>query len=186
MTQENKRQVFHILVGLLAIAVLLYFGRGVTIALVFFIIIFGLLIMNARILHYKNPITKLIQWFEHNFERPDVPLPGWGSACYATGILIVLTALTDVNEMVAIIIILALGDGFSTLVGRNGKTRIPYNNKKTIEGTIAFMIASLPACYFIGPIGVPLIILGAIIETLPLIDDNLMIPIVTTAFLVIL
>lgn len=185
MKQETKRQTFHILIGLITILILLYFGRGVVIAFVFFTIIFGLLIMNARILNKKNRVTDIIQWFEHNFERPNVPLPGWGSACYATGILIILTGLTDINEMIAVTLILALGDGFSTLVGKNGKNKIPYNSKKTLEGTVAFVIASLPAYYFIGPLAIPLIIIGAIVETLPLIDDNLLIPIVATCFLVI-
>lgn len=185
MDREDKRQIFHILTGLMVIAVLSYLGRGMAMGMVFFTIVIGLFIMNAKLLGKKNFLTKIVAWFEKNFERVDAPLPGWGSACYATGILIVITILTDQSRIMAIIVLLALGDGFSTLIGRRGNIKIPYNSKKTLEGSVAFAIAALPAYYFIGPLAIPLVILGAIVETLPIIDDNLMIPIAATAFLVI-
>ncbi|MFH1521125.1 MAG: hypothetical protein ABID61_05760 [Candidatus Micrarchaeota archaeon] len=185
MERENKRQLFHILIGLVVMMVISYLGRGMAMGMVFFTIIIGLAIMNTRLLGKRNSLMKVVAWFENNFERNGAPLPGWGSACYATGILIAITILVDQNEIMAIIMLLALGDGFSTLIGRHGKIRLPHNNKKTLEGSIAFVIAAMPAYFFIGPLAIPLVILGAIIETLPLIDDNLMIPIIATAFLVI-
>lgn len=185
MDREDKRQVFHILTGLMVIIVLSYLGRGMAMGMVFFTIIIGLFIMNARLLGKKNFLTRIVVWFENNFERIDAPLPGWGSACYAIGILIAITILADQSRIMAIIMLLALGDGFSTLVGRKGTIKLPYNNKKTLEGSVAFIITAMPAYFFIGPLAIPLVILGAIAETLPLIDDNLMIPIVATAFLVI-
>lgn len=185
MDREDKRQIFHILVGLMVIAVISYLGRGMAMGMVFFTIIIGLLIMNSRLLGKKNILTRIVAWFEKNFERTNAPLPGWGSACYATGSLIAISILADQNRIMAIIVLLALGDGFSTLIGRRGKIRLPYNKEKTFEGAIAFIIAAMPVYYFLGPLAIPLVILSAVIETLPIIDDNLLIPIVATAFLVI-
>lgn len=185
MDREDKRQIFHIFVGLMLIVVISYLGRGMAMGMVFFTIIIGLLIMNSRLLGKKNILTRVVAWFEKNFERTNAPLPGWGSACYATGSLIAISILVDQNRIMAIIVLLAFGDGLSTLIGRRGKIRLLYNKEKTLEGAIAFVIASIPAYFFIGPLAIPLIILGAIVETLPIIDDNLMIPIVATAFLVI-
>ncbi|VVC04352.1 Uncharacterised protein [Candidatus Bilamarchaeum dharawalense] len=185
MDREVNRQMFHLLVGLIVVALLLYYGRGTTMVAVFFVIIFGLLIMNARLLKSKSVVLRLVQWFEKNFERTDAPLPGWGSACYAAGVLITISVLPNQYEIIAVVLMLALGDSFSTIIGRKGRILLPHNKKKTLEGAVAFFVASLPIYYFIGPMAIPLIIVGTIIETLPLIDDNLMIPIVATTLLVI-
>jgi dolichol kinase len=184
MDEELKRQVFHIAVGVGSIAFLLLFGRGYFIGAVFFTIVIGMLLINARLLGKK---ISLVQWFEKHFERPDVMFPGWGSACYAAGALIPATFLTDVPQIAAIIFILAIGDGFSTAVGRLGRVKLPYNSKKTLEGTIAFLIASLPAYYFVGPAVLPLAVVGMIVESIDFrIDDNLAIPIACTALLLVM
>jgi dolichol kinase len=185
MERETERQVFHIIIGLIAMAAILTFGREVMISALFFTIIFGLLMMNMRIMKNKNYIVRVMEWFEKKFERSSAPLPGWGSACYATGALIATTVLTEVNDIAAVFVLLALGDGFSTLVGRMGRIKLPYNDKKTLEGMVAFFVSSLPAYCFVGPLAIPLALVGAVVETLPTIDDNLMIPIAATAFLVI-
>ena len=181
MDKETGRQLFHILIGIGALGGLIFLGRGFMIAAIFSTIIFGLLLMNRRLLGAKIP---LIQWFEERFERPDAPLPGWGSACYATGALIPLTFLHEPAEIAAVLFILGIGDGISTLVGSRGRIRMPYNRKKTAEGFVALIVASLPAYKFIGPSFVPLAFVGAVAESLPG-EDNLTIPILCTAFLLV-
>ena len=143
------------------------------IALVFFVIIAGTLLMNARLLGIRIP---LLIWFEERFERESV-LPGWGSACYAAGTLLLLTFLTDVNEIEAGIFILAIGDGFSTIAGRLGKHRLPHNSGKTWEGTAAFLLSTLPAYFIAGPAAVAAAVASTLAESLPGLEDNLTIPI---------
>jgi dolichol kinase len=181
--RELARQVFHMLVGVGALAVLLLFGRGVAMAAVFFTLIIGTLLINARLLGMTLP---LIRWFEERFERRDAPLPGWGSACYAAGALLALTFLNDTNQMAATILVLGVGDGLSTIVGLKGSMRLPYNRKKTLEGSAAMFISSLGAYYFVGPAAVPLAVIAAVAESLPRIDDNLSIPIACVLFFVAL
>jgi dolichol kinase len=182
MEKETERQLFHMLIGCGTIAMLLVLGRGFAIAAVFFTIIVGLLLMNRRLLGGRLP---LVMWFEEKFERPDAPFPGWGSACYAAGALIALTFLSDPARIAAVIFILAIGDGISTLAGRMGKIKLPHNPRKTLEGSVAFVLASLPAYYFIGPLVIPAALIGAVAESLPF-EDNLTIPIACTALLLVL
>ena len=183
MNTELQRQLFHLLIGIVTIAMLLWLGRGYMVGAVFFVIIAGTLLINARMLGVRiGPV----QWFEERFEREDVLFPGWGSACYAAGTLIPLTFLLDTSQIAACILVLALGDGMSTMVGRIGKSRLPYNRKKTLEGTAAFFMGSLAAFPFIGELAIPLALIAAIVESMDLkLDDNLTVPIACTIFFLV-
>lgn len=180
---EVDRQLFHMSVGLLALIVLLSFGRGALIAGVFLILAVGTLLINLRVLGIQIPIIRL---FEKKFERKNVIFPGWGSACYAAGVLLLATVLANPQAIAAGITILAFGDSFSTILGRRiGTHKLPYNDKKTYEGVLAFIIFSLPAYFFIGPLTIPLAFVAALVETLPNLEDNLTIPVACTVFLLV-
>ncbi len=181
-SREDARQLFHILVGIGALSTLLLFGRGFMLAAVFFIILAGTLLMNARLLGRK---VALVQWFEERFERLDAPLPGWGSACYAAGALVAISSLSDASQIAAVIFVLGIGDGLSTLAGLRGRLRLPYNPRKTLEGTLAMFLSSLAAYAFVGPLALPLALIAALAETIPGIDDNLTIPIACAAFFLV-
>ena len=176
---ENERQLMHFLVGLIAIALLFLVGNLFTRAIVFFVIIIGTILINAKIQGHK---IGFVNWFVDKFERKNVLFPGFGSAVYALGVLIPLVFLEDPNQVAAVIFVLAVGDGMSTIVGKMGKIRIPYNKNKTVEGSFAFFLSSLGAFIFVGPAVVFLAAITTVAESLPLrIDDNLIIPIVATA-----
>lgn len=181
--KELNRQLFHIILGLASILLLAHFGRGFMTAAVFFVIIIGTLLMNAKI---RGARIFFVEWFEELFERSDAPLPGWGSAAYAIGVLVVLTFLSDISQMAAVIYILAVGDGISTIIGRRGRIKIPYNDKKTVEGSLALFVSSLPGYLLIGPIIVPLAIVASLVESIPYLEDNLAIPIACTAALLLM
>ncbi len=180
MDKETARQLFHMLIGIVVIALLMVFSRTAMVFATFLIIIVGLLLVNLRLLGVSIPLVK---WFEDSFERDDVIFPGWGSACYATGVLLTLTFLHNADQIAAVVFILAVGDGLSTLIGARGRIRLPYNPKKTLEGSAAFFVSALFSYYFIGPLAVPLALVAAVAETVPVIDDNISIPVACTAFL---
>ncbi|MBI1850744.1 MAG: hypothetical protein HYR85_10410 [Planctomycetes bacterium] len=89
--------------------------------------------------------------------------------------------------------ILAAGDCFSNLAGRAwGRTKLPWNSKKSVVGSVAFVLTAFPAAWFFGwwtSLGHPEFgyttaqlgtlaaggaIAGAIVESLDVrIDDNL-------------
>ncbi len=182
MEREAERQVFHLLLGVVALLLLLHFGRGFMIGMVFFIIVIGTLLMNIRL---RGGRIFFVQWFEERLERPGALLPGWGSACYATGVLLLLTFLTDINQISASLVVLGLADAFSTIIGRKGRMKLPYNRNKTLEGTAVFFISSLVAWYFVGPAAIPLALVATIAESLPGLEDNLAIPVACVLFFLV-
>ncbi|MFH0737400.1 MAG: hypothetical protein V1827_02845 [Candidatus Micrarchaeota archaeon] len=182
MDREDSRQLFHILVGLLAIAVLFFLGRGFLLAAIFFTLIIGTLLINARLLGARIGIA---DWFVEEFEREDAPLPGWGSACYAAGALIAVSFLTDTGQIASVLLALGIGDGISTIAGRRGRMKLPYNGKKTFEGALGIFFPSLLAWFFIGPLAIPFALIAMSAESIPRLDDNLTIPALCTAFLMV-
>lgn len=179
--KEDQRQFFHIIIALSAIAVLAIYGRGMLMGATFFILLLGLLFVNLACLGKTNPLA---DWFIRNFERPGVRFPGWGSACYAAGVLLLTVFLTDANLLMASLLILGFGDALSTLVGKRGRLALPYNKRKTLEGTAAFFLSSsLLSWFFIGPLAPVASALAAFAESLSLpVDDNILVPVVLIAF----
>jgi dolichol kinase len=184
MDRETKRQIVHFLVCMAALAVLLLLSRNWLLAFTFGVLLVGSILINMTI---RNSKISLVEWFVSEFEREGVRLPGWGSACLATGVLILAAYLMSSTDIAGGLVVLGIGDGLSTLVGRRGSHRLPWNQKKTAEGTLAFFIGSLLAWIFVGPTAVVLAALAAMAESLELgIDDNLVIPIVCAIVLSVL
>ncbi len=82
---------------------------------------------------------------------------------------------------------LSVGDGFADIIGRKfGKTKWPYNTKKSVEGTFGYFITSSLATYFlvdyVYQFNYPLFeiilisFISSLVETFSKIDDNISIP----------
>ena len=80
----------------------------------------------------------------------------------------------------ASITVLTLGDSMANIFGKVfGKIPLPFNRKKTFEGTICgFVCAFFGSILFVNPLNALVAVtVGMLIESLPLqIDDNLAIP----------
>ena len=108
-----------------------------------------------------------------------------------TLILSYITKNYWLNDPIGIIamIQLSIGDGFSDIIGRKyGKTKWFYNNKKSLEGSLGFFLTSFLVSYlfnihynFVYSINDILIFsfFCSLIETLPYLDDNFTIPLIT-------
>ncbi|HNT60892.1 MAG TPA: hypothetical protein PKJ97_02865 [Candidatus Bilamarchaeaceae archaeon] len=172
--KERSRKLIHIAIGIIFLLILQNFGRHTLEIILFAGILAGLMAMHLALSGLRLPF---VSWFIENFERRGVRAPGFGSAWYAFGILMASVAISDLNALSAAICVLAFGDSLSTLIGQNGRWRIPYNRNKTFEGSLAFLAGSLTAFYFIGPAAIPLAMACAMAESLPLpLDDNITIP----------
>jgi dolichol kinase len=83
------------------------------------------------------------------------------------------------------IAILCAGDSFSAAIGTHFRAH-PwwFNKKKSVEGTLAFVVAAYPAAFFFlgREVAVVAVLLGALVEALPL-NDNIGIPAAVGAFL---
>jgi len=106
-------------------------------------------------------------------------IPGKGALIFTFGLLLTNIVFYPFGKTVLIgaILTVTFGDGLSTLVGKLfGKRQIMKN--RTLEGTLAGMIAAAIALSFIVPIHIAIItaIVGLLAEYIPL-NDNYTIPI---------
>ena len=109
---------------------------------------------------------------------------------FATGIAVTL-AFFPRPASYAAVMVLALGDGGASLLGGFlGRTAIPFNPEKTVEGSLSgFMLAFLGALLFVNPIYALVgVFIGMLVEALPIpLDDNLAVPLASAfAFLLLL
>lgn len=116
-------------------------------------------------------------------ERPDVieNMPGKGAMMFLVGALLSLLIFSfNVRVACASILILALGDGISTIVGiKAGSHKIFYNKAKSWEGTLAGFALAFAGALILVPYQIALAgsLAGMFVESLPLkIDDNFSIP----------
>lgn len=123
-------------------------------------------------------VSKIIE----TTERPDVieNTPGKGAMMFLIGALLSLLIFSNVKIACASILILALGDGVSTIVGvKVGRHKIFYNRAKSWEGTLAGFALALAGALALVPYQIALAgsLAGMFIESLPLkIDDNFSMP----------
>jgi dolichol kinase len=180
MELETRRQLIHALGGAFAFYTFKV-GWATSVATFAFLLAAGFLIA----LGYKRGIrVPVLSGIVDASERPEVieETPAKGALSFFLGALLALLLFKSYLAIIsATIIILALGDSFSTLVGKKlGRHKIFYNPQKSWEGSIAGLcIALIGAIYFVPlPLAVSGAVAGMLAESLPLkIDDNITIPV---------
>jgi len=187
---EFRRQVMHILLGIIIVALYSYSIINPLMILILLIVGVFLSFLSTR---FEIPV---ISWFLKKFERRKVKktFPGKGVFFYLLGVFLVMLIFNK-NTALAAITILALGDGISHIIGRYfGKTKTFLSRYKLIEGSIAgFVASSVGASLFVSPWKA--IIASAVAMTVELVelkiseetvDDNLVVPLVAAAMIYIL
>ena len=175
MKKEYERQIIHILLGFTLMIIYVLFGNEPFIYFMSLLILLGLILVHLKMINYKIPfIDQLLL----RLERPN-EIAGRGTLWFIVGFLLIAFFSTK-YEGIAIMLILTLGDAFSTIIGVRGKRGLPHNKQKTIEGTLAFIVFSLPAYYFVPNVTLLIcIIFSALAESLDSsINDNVKIPII--------
>jgi dolichol kinase len=181
---EIRRQLFHVFLGI--VVVILYYFNLIDAFMVFVVVVLGGFLCFLS----KKLDIPVLSWFLRKFEREEQIgiFPGRGMLFFFIGILLVMK-LFEKDIALAAIMILALGDSVSHLVGKFfGKTRNIFNghSRKLLEGTIAgavfgflgaLLFVPIPEAFF-GSLG------AMVVEALEFdmnkrtIDDNLIIPLV--------
>lgn len=189
---EIRRQLFHAFLGIAI--VLLYYFDLIDALMVFVVVLLGgfLCFLSKKI---EIPV---LNFFLKHFEREEQKdiFPGRGPLFFFVGVLLVMK-LFEKDIALAAIMVLALGDSVSHLVGKYfGKTRNIFNDKsrKLLEGTVAGILAGFLGALVFVPVSEAFLgSLGAMVaEVLEFdmnkrsIDDNLVVPLVagTVIFLV--
>ncbi|KXB01908.1 hypothetical protein AKJ43_02870 [candidate division MSBL1 archaeon SCGC-AAA261D19] len=202
---ELRRQLFHIAIGVVFVT-LLHFGvldwLGEMVPLPFLrysarALFMLLAIVTILFLLYRKYRIPLVHWFIVNFERQEKIeiFPGKGAFFGLLGIFIVVTIFGPPITM-ASILILALGDSVSNLVGKKaGRTKHPLSNTKFLEGTIAgTLLGAAGASLFVHPLwALVAASLAMFVEGIDLgrdrywmIDDNLLVPLTAGVILFII
>lgn len=152
MKKELSRQLIHLSVFLFVILAQ-YVGRWLT-SFYLLIIALTLFIYSQYIMREEKKLSRLLHRMEKQFrelatglERKEVIRPFTGAIWlfFSAGLAFLLFPLPVAS---AAVIIVTVGDGFSTLIGRKfGRHRIL--GRKTLEGSIAMFIFSLSAVLFV-------------------------------------
>ena len=131
----------------------------------------------ARVRGINIPILSAVTWSAAN--KPELYEFATAPIHFALGIAISLLIFPEPISYVAITT-LTLGDGGAHIFGMKfGKTKLPFNKGKNIEGTIfGFILASLGAMIFVDPVRALIAAaVGMLVEGIPSpINDNLTIP----------
>lgn len=180
--KELKRQLFHAIFGV-TIVILLFANILNKISLF-------LLVVAAVVICIVSQKTKIpgIYWFLDKFEREEdlIKSPGKGALYYLISSFIVVL-LFPKDIAMASILILALGDSASHVIGRLGSVKHPFTDRKFLEGFIAGVIIAFIASYIILNNALEAgfgSFIAMVIESMDIkfkkkkIDDNLLIPMV--------
>ncbi|MDP6459366.1 MAG: SEC59/DGK1/VTE5 family protein [Candidatus Hydrothermarchaeota archaeon] len=184
MDLETRRQLIHM--SGIAIPFYLqwsYYTWGFIIPLLSLVL--AIIILYLLSLGYKNKFrVPVLSNIIDATERPEVieVSPARGALMFLVGSTITLVLFSfNIAIVAASIAVLAMGDSFSTLAGKRlSRHRIPYNKKKSLEGSLFGFIAAFVGAWVLvsWPIALAGAMGGMLSESLPLrVDDNLIIPI---------
>lgn len=189
---ELRRQTAHLMIG---VSIVFLLKLQLLNAQILFIItaVGGLLVLIA--MKYRLPlIHDILEYFErpHHIRR----FPGRGSFFMFLGAALT-TLIFDLNIAMAAIMIMAVGDSVTNIIGRHfGKVKNPFNEKKNIEGTFWGIGTGTLAALFFVPFGAAFwaATISMILESLDLgwrrrnleLDDNVLIPLVAGVIMTII
>ena len=174
---EGKRKALHIASNLATCLLIWIFGIRTISVFVLSMTCMEILLIHLSASGVKVPGMK--EWVENVGREGEIP--GEGALYNALGVLFTLGLLRDYpSAAIAVIIILAMGDGLATFVGSGyGRHKLPWNRSKTAEGTIGFAVGALGAFLVMPTAGtLAIVLLSSIIESLPLkVNDNIVLPV---------
>jgi dolichol kinase len=183
---ELRRKTFHILCGIFLI-VLLKFS---ILERYHFLIV--LIVGTILALLSKKIKMPLISFILKKLDRKKTFLPAWGAITALAGMVLSLYIFKE-DIAFASILILAVGDGFATLIGKMSKTKTPFSKTKTWGGTISGTITAAVAASFFVSAHIALVasMVAMSVELIDfkfkdILDDNILIPIVSGIIITLL
>ena len=174
---ERARKALHIASNLATCLLIWIFGIRTTSIFVLLLTCTEILLIHLIASGIKVPGMK--EWVENVGREGEIL--GEGALYNALGVLFALGLLRDhPAAAIAVIIILAMGDGLATFMGSSyGRHKLPWNESKTFEGTVGFAAGAMGAFMVLPTVGIlAIVLLSSIIESLPLkVNDNIVLPV---------
>lgn len=168
---ETKRDVIHILLGTVILALFMVLPFYYAIYATFTLILIGY-VYNSIL--GKNKRGKLFS-FLNSLERPN-SLYGLGALYLGVGTAFLIGFIHNFHFLIIGTTALFLADPIATIVGMNLKgPKLPYNKNKSVYGTLSFfLVVSLIGYPFIGSYSLLFGLGLAFVESVrSLIDDNI-------------
>lgn len=202
---ELRRKALHVATAVLAVPLLLFLPLVplvVLSALGIVAITMTWAIERRRVSRrFAGPLHDELAHVLAATRRPHEDYP-WSPVLYTVSLVVIALAHAYLGLSWALAFaayaILGLGDAASALVGvAYGRRRLPWNPRKSVEGTTAGLAAGFLAGSFLGAL--PYIVLGmaipplfhgvvlvgaaagALAETIPRVEDNLVVPLAAAA-----
>jgi dolichol kinase len=191
---EIRRQLIHSL-GMFGAPLIIFFGFEIMKVLYGFILII-IVVMNfyrqtksGKRTFIVKRYYKFEKWAEKQlskYERGEEFLKG--PIMYFLGVFVVMSLFAQ-EQVIPAILVLAIGDAASTIVGISfGKHKHIWNKSSSWEGTITFFVFAVIILLSFTSLESALLIAGiiALVESLPVIDDNISIPVCVAFLLTVL
>ena len=197
---ELRRKALHVATAVVAVPLLLFIPLLPLLALSalgIFVITMTWAIERRRVSRrFAGPLHDEVAHVLAATRRPHEDYP-WSPVLYTLSLVVIALAHEFLGLSWALAFaayaILGLGDAASALVGvAYGRRRLPWNARKSLEGTTAGLLAGFLAGAFLGALpyvvagmaipplfhGVVLVgaVAGALAETIPRVEDNLAVP----------
>jgi dolichol kinase len=194
--------VLHVVTAILAVPLLLLvplpFALGIAVAGIVVVAMTWAIERRRLPRELAGPFHDELAGVLAKTRRPHEDFP-WSPVLYAVSLMIIALAHAYIglswSLAFAAYAILGMGDAASALFGvAYGRTRLPWNRRKSVEGTIAGFVAGYLAGlvlgavpYVFGGLAIPPLFLtvaaggaaaGALAETLPRVEDNFVVPLV--------
>lgn len=205
MRFELRRKVLHVVVAILSVPALLVLPFLVMLGLAILgvvVITLTWAIERRRLPpELKGPLHEPLAQVLEQTRRPGEDFP-WSPVLYTLSLVVIGVAHETLGLSWAIAFaayaILGIGDAASALVGiAYGRHKLAWNHRKSAEGTLAGMIAGFLAGVVLGAVpyalaglAIPPTFLGVVMagaiagglaETIPRVEDNLVVPLASAA-----
>ncbi len=176
---EKRRDFFQIIIGMVSILVFVL-AKPYAYILVFLFVMIGYTIAGFGTNHRAAGFLKSMERTGSVF--------GAGAIYMAVGTLLILGSITDYNYLLLALVALLICDAVATIVGVHGRHRLPYNKKKTLEGSLAyFAVLSIVGFMLASYYGIIFAAVLALLEgALDTVDDNIAVPLAAIAMYFIL
>lgn len=185
---ELARKALHYLTGLIPLVYYFFLAKNEAVII---LVVLSIGMLTIEILRIKIPACRnLYNRYFGDITRPYEHANHLTGATYLLlGMLLVVYLFPKVIAVIAMLFIL-VGDPTACLIGMAfGKIRL--SRSKTLEGTLAFIAASLLVTWWIPGVALPIKLIGAVLAGgLELVtgrlDDNLVIPTISALIMFIL